>query len=181
MSQWLTSDVKPVYVEQFVPPRTTLMAYFIHKVQLGWHYVYLSALQKNNDTYRGWHHANTEVIRVALWFQIEFWGNLEFCVWNSDVHLCQWNHKVVRFCYIRVYQCTEINSNCLWLQMTWMKMDCNLGMSGPGFQVLPLRFFLEESLKLISASCATEIVSLCLGPFCVLSHAIAPFTDPSLN
>ena len=32
MSQWLTSDVKPVYVEQFVPPRTTLMEYFISKV-----------------------------------------------------------------------------------------------------------------------------------------------------
>lgn len=34
-------------------------------------------ITKNNDTYRGWHHANTEVLRVALWFQIEFWGNLE--------------------------------------------------------------------------------------------------------
>lgn len=32
MSQWLTSDAKPVYVEQFVPPRTTLMEYFISKV-----------------------------------------------------------------------------------------------------------------------------------------------------
>ncbi|KAJ7385421.1 DmX-like protein 1 [Desmophyllum pertusum] len=31
MSQWLTSDVKPVYVEQFVPPRSTLMEYFISK------------------------------------------------------------------------------------------------------------------------------------------------------
>ncbi|XP_068740234.1 dmX-like protein 2 [Montipora capricornis] len=31
MSQWLTSDIKPVYVEQFVPPRTTLMEYFICK------------------------------------------------------------------------------------------------------------------------------------------------------
>ena len=33
MSQWLTSEVKPVYVEQFVPPSTTLLEYFIHKVQ----------------------------------------------------------------------------------------------------------------------------------------------------
>lgn len=33
MSQWLTSDVKPVYVEQFIPPRTTLMEYFISKVR----------------------------------------------------------------------------------------------------------------------------------------------------
>jgi len=33
MSQWLTSDVKPVYVEQFIPPRSTLMGYFISKVQ----------------------------------------------------------------------------------------------------------------------------------------------------
>lgn len=33
MSQWLTSDVKPVYVEQFIPPRTTLMGYFISKVR----------------------------------------------------------------------------------------------------------------------------------------------------
>ena len=34
MSQWLTSDKKPVYVEQFIPPRSTLMEYFISKVRL---------------------------------------------------------------------------------------------------------------------------------------------------
>lgn len=37
MSQWLTSDVKPVYVEQFIPPRSTLMEYFISKVQASVH------------------------------------------------------------------------------------------------------------------------------------------------
>ena len=32
MTQWFASDVKPVYIEKFVPPRTTLMGYFISKV-----------------------------------------------------------------------------------------------------------------------------------------------------
>ena len=66
MSQWLTSDVKPVYVEQFIPPRSTLMEYFISKVHADFflHFLCLILCVKR---YRGESLANHCVVVFRVW------------------------------------------------------------------------------------------------------------------
>ena len=57
-------------------------------------------------------------------------GEVSWKIWchikNSKTFFLSTEIKsIVQICYKLSPQCTETNDECLWLQMDWVRMDCN--------------------------------------------------------